>query len=82
MRLNKIDIENELEQHKLLDEFNEWLTAKSATKKELFNADSALKSADNHRISIVNDLEQLKNKNSKIIIKISPRNFCQSDFSD
>ena len=62
-RLNKIDIEKELEQHKLLDEFNEWLTAKSATKKELFNADSALKSADNHRISIVNDLEQLKDKN-------------------
>ena len=62
-RLNKIDIEKELEQHKLLDEFNEWLTAKTATKKELFNADSALKSADNHRISIVNDLEQLKNKN-------------------
>jgi len=62
-RLNKIDIEKELKQHKLLDEFNEWLTAKTATKKELIAAESALKSADNHRISITEDLEQLKNKN-------------------
>ena len=62
-RLSKIDIEHELKQHELLDEFNEWINAKTQCKKELSLAEKALKHADNVRTSILNDLEQLKNKN-------------------
>ncbi len=61
-RLSKIDIEHELKQHELLDEFNEWINAKNQCKKELSLAEKALKHADNVRTSILNDLEQLKNK--------------------
>lgn len=61
-RLSKIDIEHELKQHELLDEFNEWINAKTQCKKELSLAEKALKHADNVRTSILNDLEQLKNK--------------------
>jgi|TARA_B100000959_G_scaffold189275_1_gene198005 DNA repair exonuclease SbcCD ATPase subunit len=61
-RLSKIDIEKELKQHELLDEFNAWITAKTATKKELSLAEKALKHSDNVRTSILSDLEQLKNK--------------------